>query len=434
MNSKVKVKIIGAGLAGCEAAYQLAKRKIHVDLYDMKPNKKSPAHTLDTYAELVCSNSLKSDLLTTSSGLLKKELILLDSFILKNAYTAKVPAGGALAVDRIEFSNLITNYINNNKYINVINEEVKKINKDELTIIATGPLSSDAISNEIKKTTSENDLYFFDAAAPIVSFESINMNIAYKKSRYDKGEADYINCSMSKEQYDAFYRFLITAQTVKLKDFENKKVFESCMPVEVMAKRGYDTLRFGPLKPVGLDKNAFAVVQLRQDNSTGTLYNLVGFQTNLKFKEQEELLKLIPGLENVIIERFGVMHRNTYINAPKHLNQYCQLNENENIFIAGQLSGVEGYIESTMSGLVSAINMYKLITKEKLVDYGNKTMTGSLLWYISNKYNLNFQPMNSNFGIVESLENRIKDKKQKKLEYSKRAIEQMDSIIKAYSL
>jgi len=430
----MKVKIIGAGLAGCEAAYQLAKRGIYVDLYDMKPDKKSPAHNLDTFAELVCSNSLKSDLLSTSSGLLKKELELLDCFILKVAYQSKIPAGGALAVDRKLFSDKITDYLKSNKYINIINEEVTKIDKLNYTIIATGPLSSLGISEEIKKITANDDLYFFDAASPIVNYDSIDMNIAYKKSRYDKGDADYINCSMSKKEYDEFYKFLITGESIDLKDFENKKVFESCMPIEVMAKRGYETLTYGPLKPVGLDKNAYAVVQLRQDNKLGSLYNLVGFQTNLKFQEQKKLLKLIPGLKNVSIEKYGVMHRNTYINSPNHLNQYSQLKKYENVFIAGQLSGVEGYVESIMSGLISAINIYKLINNEKMVLYSQETMTGALLEYISNTYNSNFQPMNSNFGILKPLDRRIKNKKERKLEYSKRAIICLEETIKAYFL
>jgi len=429
-----KINIIGAGLAGSEACYQLAKRKIPVNLYEMKPTKKSGAHRLDDFAELVCSNSLKSDSISTSSGLLKKELQLLDSLILKTAYETQVPAGGALAVDRDLFSKKITKYLYESKYINIINEEVENINNNDINIIATGPLTSDKLINNLLKYTGSENLFFFDAAAPIVSFDSIDMTKAYYKSRYDKGEADYINCSMSKEQYDKFYKFLISGETVKLKHFEDKRVFENCMPIEVMAKRGYDTLRFGPLKPVGLDNSAYAVIQLRQDNMSGTLFNLVGFQTNLKFKEQEKLLKLIPGLENAKIQRYGVMHKNTYINSPQLLNKYSQLKSEKNIFIAGQLSGVEGYMESTMSGLIGAINVSKMIDNKSLVEYPLETMSGALLEYISNEYNSNFQPMNSNFGILPSLNEKIKNKKERKLAYTNRGIEAMKKTIKAYSI
>jgi len=429
-----KINVIGAGLAGSEACYQLAKRKIPVNLYEMKPNKKSEAHHIDGFAELVCSNSLKSDLISTSSGLLKKELQLLDSLILKTAYETRVPAGGALAVDREIFSEKITKYLKESKYINIINEEVEQINVDDINIVATGPLSSDKLITNLLQYTGSENLFFFDAAAPVITFDSIDMTKAYYKSRYDKGESDYINCSMSKEQYDKFYHFLINGETVQLKEFENKRVFENCMPVEVMAKRGYETLRFGPLKPVGLDSNAYAVVQLRQDNMSGTLFNLVGFQTNLKFKEQVKLLQLIPGLEHSKIQRYGVMHKNIYINSPKLLNKYSQFKNEHNIFIAGQLSGVEGYMESTMSGLITAINVSKMIKNESLVVYPLETMSGALLEYISNKYNSNFQPMNSNFGILTSLNEKIKNKNERKMAYSKRGIEIMKETIKAYSI
>ncbi|MCK5812038.1 MAG: methylenetetrahydrofolate--tRNA-(uracil(54)-C(5))-methyltransferase (FADH(2)-oxidizing) TrmFO [Clostridiales bacterium] len=432
MNNNVIV--IGAGLAGCEASLQLAKRNISVTLYEMKPNKKSEAHKLDEYAELVCSNSLKSITLTTSSGVLKEEMALLDSFILKTAKQCKVPAGNALAVDRYTFSKKITSIINDNPLINVINEEIKEIPSDQPVIIATGPLSSEDIINSLGNITGKEQLYFFDAAAPIIREDSLDHSIVYKKARYNKGEADYFNCSMNREQYFNFYNYLISADTVILHDFEKKHIFEGCMPIEIMAKRGIDTLRFGPLKPVGLDDNAYAVVQLRQDNESGTLYNLVGFQTNLTFKAQKELLKLIPGLENVVIERNGVMHRNTYLNSPKLLNEFSQLNQFDNIFIAGQLSGVEGYMESALSGLVCGINMARKINNNEMIKFPLETMTGALLDYITNAYQKKFQPMNSNFGIIAPLETRERNKTLKKEKYSKRAIESMKKTIKTYLL
>lgn len=431
---KNNVIVIGGGLAGCEASYQLAKRKISVTLYDMKPNKKSEAHKLDSLAELVCSNSLKSFVKTTSSGVLKEEMALLDSLILKVANECQVPAGSALAVDRITFSERITKIINDNPLINVVHEEIKSIPSDQLVIIATGPLSSDDLITSLGELTGKEKLFFFDAAAPIIREDSLNRSIVYKKARYDKGEPDYLNCSMNKEQYLTFYKYLISAETVILHDFEKKHIFEGCMPIEVMAKRGVDTLCFGPLKPVGLDDDAYAVVQLRQDNESGTLYNLVGFQTNLTFKAQKELLKLIPGLENSIIERNGVMHRNTYLNSPTLLNEYSQLLVNKDIFIAGQLSGVEGYMESALSGLICGINMARKFNNEEMIIFPLETMTGALLDYITNAYQKKFQPMNSNFGILSPLEFREKNKKLKKEKYAKRAIESMSKTISTYSL
>ncbi len=431
---KNNVLVIGAGLAGCEASFQLAKRNIPVTLYDMKPEKKSAAHKLDGFAELVCSNSLKSNVLTTSSGVLKEEMALLDSLILKVANKCKVPAGSALAVDRHAFSEKITSIINDNPLITVINKEIKEIPKDQPLIIATGPLSSDDIINSLGKITGKEQLYFFDAAAPIIREDSLNHSIVYKKARYDKGGADYINCSMNREQYFAFYNYLISADTVVLHGFEKKHIFEGCMPIEVMAKRGIDTLRFGPLKPVGLDDDAYAVVQLRQDNESGTLYNLVGFQTNLTFNAQKKLLKFIPGLEDVVIERFGVMHRNTYLNSPMLLNEFSQLLLNDNIFIAGQLSGVEGYMESALSGLVCGINMTRKIENQEMIKFPLETMTGALIDYITNAYQKKFQPMNSNFGILAPLEIRERNKLIKKEKYSNRAVESMKKTISTYSL
>ncbi|MBN2852870.1 MAG: methylenetetrahydrofolate--tRNA-(uracil(54)-C(5))-methyltransferase (FADH(2)-oxidizing) TrmFO [Clostridia bacterium] len=431
---KKAVNIIGAGLAGCEASYQLAKRGIPVNLFEMKPLKKSEAHHSDYYSELVCSNSLKSTNQTTSSGLLKKELELLDSLILKTAYETAVPAGDALAVDREMFSRMITEKISQNKMITVIHEEVSVLDEKSINLISTGPLTSQSLLEGLQNYTGKENLYFFDAAAPIVSFDSIDMSIAYKKSRYDKGEADYINCSMNREQYDQFYHTLISSETIELKDFEKKKIYEGCMPVEVMAKRGYDTLRFGPMKPVGLDDHAYAVVQLRQDNSAGTLYNIVGFQTNLKFGEQEKLIKMIPGLKNVKVERFGVMHKNSYLNAPQLLNSFSQFKVHPDLFAAGQLSGVEGYMESTMSGLACGINISRYYNQQPMITFPQETMTGALLSYISDSFKQNFQPINSNFGILMSLEKNSYQKNEKKQAYYNRAVEVMKKTIEAYSI
>lgn len=404
------INVIGAGLAGSEAAYQIAKRGIKVKLYEMRPHKDAKAHHTDKFAELVCSNSLKSNALDNASGLMKEEMRLLDSIIISCADATKVPAGQSLSVDREAFSSLITEKIKNNPLIEVINEEVTSI-PEGITIIATGPLTSNKLSKEIQKLLNDDSLYFYDASAPLIDASTINMDIAYKKSRYDKGKADYINCPFNKEQFFAFYEELVNAERVPLHEFEKENHFEACMPIEVIAKRGFKSLTFGPMKPVGLEdkdnKRPFAVIQLRQDNLESTLYNIVGFQTNLKWKEQDRIIKLIPGLENATIYRYGVMHRNTFINAPKHLLPTMQLKENKSIFVAGQLSGVEGYIESSASAIIAAINAVRLLKKEELITLPLETVIGSLINYICTAQAKSFQPMNSNYGI---LTNKNKDK------------------------
>ena len=420
------VNIIGAGLAGCEAAYQLSKRGIKVRLYEMKPKKFSDAHSNENFAELVCSNSFRSDSLLNAVGVLKAEMRLLDSLILRVADECKLPAGSALAVDREEFSRKITEEIKANPLIEVIYDEVKEI-MDGPTIIATGPLTSSELYNSIQELVKDDGLYFYDAAAPIVEKDSIDFNIAYYKSRYDKGDADYINCPMNKEEFDKFYDYLINAKTAKLKEFEKEIFFEGCMPIEVMAKRGKQTLLFGPMKPVGLEKEnekrPYAVVQLRQDNVADSLYNLVGFQTHLTWSSQKELVQMIPGLENASIVRYGVMHRNTYINSPLHLNDKYQFIKKPDLFFAGQITGVEGYVESCASGLYVGINMAKYIKGEPMYDLSNETMIGALAYYVANANSENFQPMNVNFGIVKPLHN-IK-KKDRKEAYGKRALEKI---------
>lgn len=425
------VKVIGAGLAGCEAALQLAKHEISVELYEMKPKKFSPAHSSENFAELVCSNSLKAERIENACGLLKEEMRLFGSVMMEAADISRVPAGGALAVDRDVFSEYITNKIKQNPFITVINDEVTEIDTDEYTIIATGPLTSDALAEAIAKLTGSDSLYFYDAAAPIVTAQSIDMDKVFKAARYDRGTADYINCPMTKEEYEAFYTELVNAQTAPLKSFENQTVFEGCMPVEAMAKRGKETLTFGPLKPVGLinpktgKDDAYAVVQLRQDNAEGTLYNLVGFQTNLKWGEQKRVFSMIPGLEDAEFARYGVMHRNTYINSPKLLNKYYQMDKHPKIFFAGQITGVEGYVESASSGILSGYNMARLINGGKMYEPDIKTSIGSLPLYISNPANDKFQPMNSNFGIIEGLNERIRNKTER---YNKIAVRALNII------
>lgn len=404
------INVIGAGLAGSEAAYQLARRGIKVKLYEMKPNKLTPAHHSDKFGELVCSNSLKSMSIENASGLLKEEMRLLDSLIMKAADASFVKAGQALSVDRELFSDYITNTLKNNPLIEIISEEVTNI-PSGITIIATGPLTSDAFSEEIAKVLNEEHLYFYDASSPIIETNSINFDIAFKKSRYDKGDADYINCPFTKEQFFNFYNELLNANRVPLHQFEKELHFEACMPIEVIAKGGPKSLTFGPMKPVGLTppdgSKPYAVVQLRQDNAVGDLYNIVGFQTNLTWKEQDRVFKMIPGLENAKIYRYGVMHRNTYINAPKHLNKHMQLKTNQSIFFAGQLSGVEGYIESSASAILAAINAARLQKNETLLEIPTTTVLGSLINYICNASAKDFRPMNSNYGIMI---NRPKDK------------------------
>ncbi len=441
------ITIIGAGLAGSEAAYQIAKRGINVKLYEMKPQKFSPAHSNENFAEIVCSNSFKSNLHTNACGLLKEELRILDSLLIKIADETAVPAGQALAVDRELFSKRVTEKIKSMSNIEIINEEIgdkvhlKDLAKDGIVIIATGPLTSDKLSDEILQITGDNDLHFYDAAAPIVSKDSINMDIAFWGDRYDQERAkeediedwkqrikdvkksDYINLPMSKDEYENFWNELVNAEVVELHEFEKREIFEGCMPLEVMAKRGIDTLRYGPLKPVGFTDprtgyRPYAVVQLRQDNSEGTIYNIVGFQTNLKFGEQKRVFSQIPGLENAEFEKYGVMHRNTYINSTKLLDNTYNFKQNTNIFFAGQITGVEGYVESISSGLVSALNaINKFNNINTKTEFSELTMIGALAKYISTP-NEKFQPMNANFGILPQLDEKIRDKK---LRYEKLA-------------
>ena len=441
------ITIIGAGLAGSEAAYQIAKKGINVKLYEMKPQKFSPAHSNENFAEIVCSNSFKSKLHTNACGLLKEELRILDSLLIKIADETAVPAGQALAVDRALFSKRVTEKIKSMPNIEIINEEIgdkvhlKDLAEEGIVIIATGPLTSDKLSDEILQITGDNDLHFYDAAAPIVSKDSINMDIAFWGDRYDQERAkeedikdwkqrikdvkksDYINLPMSKDEYENFWNELVNAEVVELHEFEKREIFEGCMPLEVMAKRGIDTLRYGPLKPVGFTDprtgyRPYAVVQLRQDNSEGTIYNIVGFQTNLKFGEQKRVFSQIPGLENAEFEKYGVMHRNTYINSTKLLDNTYNFKQNTNIFFAGQITGVEGYVESISSGLVSALNaINKFNNINTKTEFSELTMIGALAKYISTP-NEKFQPMNANFGILPQLDEKIRDKK---LRYEKLA-------------
>lgn len=434
-----KVIIIGAGLAGSEAALQLAKQNIDVDLYEMRPVKTTGAHKTDKYAEFVCSNSLGSSDVTNASGLLKKEMQILGGELINIAFDNAVPAGNALAIDREGFSENVTELIENNPHINVIKEEITEIPQDKNVIIASGPLTSDDLANSIKDFTKNEHLHFFDAIAPIIEKDSINFDKAFYASRYNKGEASYINCPMNKDEYEKFYNFLINAPKIELKEFEkNAKFFESCLPVEVLASRGVDTLRFGPMKPVGLvddrtgEKN-YAVVQLRQDNSAKTLYNIVGFQTNLKWPAQKELIKLIPGLENANIMRYGVMHRNTFINSPQVLNPTLQTRNRENLFFAGQITGTEGYTESIASGLLAGLNMAKYIKGEELLTLPTETMLGALMNYITNPEQTKFQPINSNWAIVKEIDlpKQIrKNKKEKNTILSNRSIETLTEFLK----
>ena len=432
-----KVKIIGGGLAGSEAALQLAKRGIEVELFEMRPKVKTGAHTTSDFAEFVCSNSLGSSDVLNASGLLKKEMELMGGELIKIAYECSVPAGNALAIDRDSFSKTVTEKIRENDKITVINEEVTEIPNGNV-IIASGPLTSEKFANSIKEFTKSEHLHFFDAIAPIVEKDSINFDIAFYASRYDKGEASYINCPMNKEQYEKFYNYLINAPRIELKEFEkDAKFFEGCMPVEVMAGRGVDTLRFGPMKPVGLvDKRTnevnYAVVQLRQDNSAKTLYNLVGFQTNLKWSAQKELLSLIPGLEGVNIIRYGVMHRNTFINSPELLNPTMESRTRKGLFFAGQITGTEGYTESIAGGLLAGINMARRINNQELLELPTETMLGALTHYITEPQQKHFQPINSNWAIVKEMDipRKIrKNKKEKNKILSDRAIETMQEVM-----
>ena len=420
--SAPRVAVVGAGLAGCEAAYQLAERGIAVDLFEMKPEKKSPAHHADDFCELVCSNSLRSDRLENAVGLLKEEMRLLDSLVLRVADETRVPAGGALAVDREGFAARVTQIIRSHPNITIHSEEATKV-PDPPAIVASGPLTSDALAEDIVRLTGE-PLHFYDAAAPIVTLESLDMGKVFRASRYGRGD-DYLNCPMTKEEYFAFYRALVSAETARLHSFETPRVFEGCMPVEVMAKRGEMTLCFGPLKPVGLEvegKEPFAVVQLRQDDREGRLFNLVGFQTNLTFAEQRRVFGLIPGLEHAEYARYGVMHRNTFLNSPGLLNADYQMRERPGLYFAGQMTGVEGYVESASSGLVAALSLARRLVGKPPVDFTAKTAIGSLGHYVSGYLGDDFQPMNVTFGIMDPLEERIRKKTERYGKIAQRAL------------
>ena len=435
---KLKCAVIGGGLAGAEATYQLLKRGVEVILYEMKPVKFSPAHKNENFAELVCSNSLKSNDIYTAGGLLKEELRKLDSLVISVADKCRVPAGGALAVDREEFSKQITNKLKSFKNLKIVYGEVESVDSNMPTIIATGPLTSDKLSKSLQKLFGESYFYFFDAIAPIVSASTIDFNSAFVADRYDKGDGDYINCPLTKDEYVLFRNELVNGEIVKLKDFENSKVFEGCMPIEVLAKRGEDSMRFGPLKPVGLidphtGKRPYAVVQLRKETLHNDLYNMVGFQTNLIYGEQKRIFSLIPALKNCEFVRYGNMHKNSYINAPKLLNNY-QLKSNNNIFVAGQLSGVEGYIESISSGLLCGINMYNYLLNKPLVEFDKETMIGGLSYYISNANENNFQPMSSNMGLINYNFTGIKDKKEKNKLIAENSLKLIEKTIKEHSL
>ena len=469
------VTIVGGGLAGCEAAYQIAKRGIKVKLYEMKPNKFSPAHSNKNLAEVVCSNSFKSNLHTNACGLLKEELRMLDSLLIKCADKTSVPAGQALAVDREKFSEMVTKEIENNPNIEIIRKEYTELNinstdnvgaawyaarketNNNILIIATGPLTSDKLAEEIAKITGEEKLYFYDAAAPIVTKDSIDFNIAFYGDRYEQEkkkdetidewkerqehEGSYINLPMSKEEYENFWKKLVEAEVVTLHEFEKREIFEGCMPIEVMANRGIDTLRFGPLKPVGFDdprtaKRPYAVVQLRQDNEEGTIFNLVGFQTNLKFGEQKRVFSMLPGLQNAEFVKYGVMHRNTYINSSHLLDETYNLKSNNNIYFAGQITGVEGYVESIASGLVVGLNVVNRLLENEKIIFPETTVLGALSKYISSP-NEKFQPMNANFGILPPLDEKVRDKKlryQKLADISLKDMENITNITKILQL
>ena len=436
--SEAQVRVIGAGLAGCEAAWQLAQRGIAVELWEMKPQKMTPAHRAPGFAELVCSNSLRSDRVTNGVGLLKEELRRMGSLILEAADATRVPAGSALAVDRDHFSAYVTEKIRNHPNITVIEGEITALDADILTIVATGPLTAEPLADHIAALIGGKQLHFYDAAAPIVDASTVNMDIAYFASRYDKGDADYLNCPMTEEQYNAFYEALITAEAAELHDFDRAelKVFEGCMPVEIMAARGRETLCYGPLKPVGLrdprtGKEAYAVVQLRRENEAGTMYNLVGFQTHLRFPEQQRVFRMIPGLENAEFLRYGVMHRNTYLNSPGLLDAAYAMRRRPNLFFAGQMTGVEGYIESAGSGFVAGVNAARRIAGREALIFPRTTMIGAMAAYVSEGgLTGNFQPMNANFGILDPLPNRVKGGKIAKYEVmAARSLEAITAIV-----
>ena len=436
MMSDGTVKVIGAGLAGCEAAWQAARLGARVTLYEMKPKKRTPAHHCDGMAELVCSNSLRSNQLNNAVGLLKAELSELGSLIMEAAYATEVPAGAALAVNREDFSRYITEKIKNHPNITVIEQEVDHIDPEQITVIATGPLTSEPMARAISEMTGGGELHFFDAAAPIIDFSSVNTEVAFFYSRYGKGNPeDYLNCPMTKEQYDIFYKELVGAEVAALKAFDKESqedltVFEGCMPVEVMASRGYDTLRFGPMKPVGLPvpstgEDAFATVQLRRENKEGTMYNIVGFQTHLTFPEQRRVFRLIPGLENAEFFRYGVMHRNTYLNSPGFLTSVYSTVKNEKLFFAGQMTGVEGYVESASSGFVAGVNAALLALGEERITFPKETEIGALAVYVSEGgVSSSFQPMNANFGIIAPFDKKVKGGKKARNEaYAERSLE-----------
>ncbi len=430
----MEIIIVGAGLAGSEAAWQAAECGVKVTLYEMRPEKQTPAHKSGLFAELVCSNSLRGAGLENAVGVLKEEMRRLNSLVMQAADATKVPAGGALAVDRNGFSEFITKKIESHPNIKIIREEVKKIPREDnaVTIVASGPLTEGELYEDILKITGQESLYFYDAAAPIVTLESVDMTKAYRMSRYNKGEGgDYINCPMTKEEYRAFWNALTTAELAPVKEFEKEKFFEGCMPVEVMAKRGEDTLLFGPLKPVGLEnpetgERPFAVVQLRQDNAEGTLYNIVGFQTHLTWGEQKRVFRMIPGLENAEFMRFGVMHRNTFLNAPKLMRATGELRGYDKLFFAGQMTGVEGYVESAASGLIAGINAAKIASGYEPIIFPITTAHGALINYIVTSEAKHFQPMNVNFGLFPPLEQKIRDKKEKKFALAKRALNDIE--------
>jgi methylenetetrahydrofolate--tRNA-(uracil-5-)-methyltransferase len=433
-----KVKVIGAGLAGSEAAWQIAKQGVQVELYEMRPVKQTPAHHTDKFAELVCSNSLRANALTNAVGILKEEMRNLSSVIISSADKCSVPAGGALAVDRHEFAEAVTYAVRNHPNIEVKNEEMAHI-PEGITVIATGPLTSQALSGKLKEQSGEEDLYFYDAAAPILDKDSIDMEKVFLASRYDKGEAAYLNCPMNEEEFNVFYEALITAEEVALKEFEKEVFFEGCMPIEVMAKRGKQTMLFGPLKPVGLTdprtgKQPYAVVQLRQDNSAATLYNIVGFQTHLKWPEQKRVFGLIPGLANAEIVRYGVIHRNTFMNSPRLLSPTYQFKKRPELFFAGQMTGVEGYVESAASGLIAGINAGRMARGLEPLVFPQETAIGSMAHYITTANPDNFQPMNANFGLFPPLEKRIRNKKERYEQFANRALEKIQNFTRTWTI
>ncbi|WP_420030488.1 FADH(2)-oxidizing methylenetetrahydrofolate--tRNA-(uracil(54)-C(5))-methyltransferase TrmFO [Paenibacillus lautus] len=434
-----RVTVIGAGLAGSEAAWQIASRGVPVTLYEMRPVVKTPAHHTDKFAELVCSNSLRANGLTNAVGVLKEEMRMLNSLVIGSADRNSVPAGGALAVDRDGFSGEITETLHQHPLIEVVNEEIQHIPEEGIVVIATGPLTSPALSSQIRELMGEDYFYFYDAAAPIVEKDSIDMSKVYLASRYDKGEAAYLNCPMTEEEFDAFYDALINAEVAQLKEFEKEIYFEGCMPIEVMMKRGKQTALFGPMKPVGLvnphtGKLPHAVVQLRQDNAAGTLYNLVGFQTHLKWGEQKRIISMIPGLENAEIVRYGVMHRNTFVNSPKLLEQTYQVKIRPNLYLAGQITGVEGYVESAASGLIAGINAARAAQGREGIVFPQESTIGSMAYYITHADPDNFQPMNANFGLLPGLEKRIRNKKEKNEALANRALDGVRVFISEHEL